>query len=423
MNVCLKSPGWIIPLFLCGAASAMATETDKWYRSPSFLGRGGAGLADPRDEDAIFFNPANLYQAPCGVPRPQVPTPASAQQDLKNAPRQQDPDNADDASDAKDTAPISADPLVKAEPAPPSAEGPSPVALRKVVVLSPLVTASDTLSKYTSVGHDDTKLLQTLRDNVGKPVHAGADNFSGVLFGNFGLGLVTSMYANFYVYRDPNNSGIEAVDLKANENIGLASSYGYGFLADTLMVGGTVKYLKRTTTVADVSIANLDDIQNFSLGKYQNSGMGLGLDLGLIYKLKDPLDTRIGLHVADLGDTHFKRAKSDGIPVDDMLQTIGAGVTIAPPVPVGKSTFSFDLTDIMRREDGDRLKNIHCGADYLWNDLLGFALGVNQGFSTWGAYVTTRLFRMDLGSYGEEVGDYIGERSSRRYYLRLMSSF
>ena len=54
MSTFARSAVWITPLFAFGALNALASETDKWYRSPTFLGRGGAGLADPRAEDAIF---------------------------------------------------------------------------------------------------------------------------------------------------------------------------------------------------------------------------------------------------------------------------------------------------------------------------------------------------------------------------------
>ena len=399
MSISYKNAGWMSALFLFYAHGASATETDKWYRSPSFLGRGGAGLADPRDEDALFFNPANLYQQPA-----------------QGAPAASDPQKAGESEDGK--APEDG----KAVAAPEGGQT-SATVFRKGIILAPLLTMSDNLTKYTSAANNNTKLLETLRDNVGKPVHAGADNFTGALFGNFGLGLVTSMYVNFYVYRDPNNSGIEAVDLRANQNVGFTAGYGYSLIPGKLLVGVAGKYVKRTTTIANVSIANIDDIENFKISKYQNSGTGMGMDLGLIYKVGDPLDTRFGLHLADLGDTHFKPAKTDGVQVDDMKQTVGLGMTLVPKVPVGKTTMSLDLTDVLAREDTDRFKNFHAGIDYLLGDLVGFAVGINQGFTTWGTYLTTRFFRMDLGSFGEEVGEKVGERSSRRYYLRLMSSF
>lgn len=47
-------------------------------------------------------------------------------------------------------------------------------------------------------------------------------------------------------------------------------------------------------------------------------------------------------------------------------------------------------------------------------------LGLNQGYITSGFFYQNNSFRFDLGSYGTETGELIGERPSRRYFMRFM---
>ncbi|MBF0440819.1 MAG: hypothetical protein HQK54_02835 [Oligoflexales bacterium] len=345
------------------SSSLFAKETEKLYRSAEFLGRGYAGIADPTDEDGIFYNPANLV-------------------------------------------------------------GSEDEGFRKAVVLSPLFVVSDNLNKLTGASGDDTKMLKAIRDMVGEPVYASVDNFSGFLYNNWGVGMINSGYANFFVYKDPDQGGVEAVTLRAATNNGLAYSYAYPLIEDTLQIGTTVKVISRTVYSADITIADVDAIRDIDIGKYSNSGTGYGLDLAMIYRFPEVfLTPQIGVTIQDIGDTGFSRSKTDGIPVTKLPQTLNLGLAFMPPVPWGVSTVYFDLRDLQGRGDSNFLKRNHLGIDYLWNQLIGVSMGLNQGFYTSGVYLTTKYFRFDIGSYGEEVGDRIGERPSRRYFLRLMSTF
>jgi hypothetical protein len=378
-----------------------AKEEDRWYRSAEFLGRGSAGLATPRDEDALFYNPANLPQPPETKPLGNAAVPGATKAEAK--------DSEENGEEGADKVPATGEA--------------SRWSFRKAVVLSPLVTLSETVSDYASVGSDDTKMLRALRDNVGKPVHAGVDNFTGALFGNLGVGVVSSVHGNFFAFRDPNNSGIETVDLHSNQNTGLVVGYGQNLAQSPLNVGVSGKVVKRTTTSAQISLANVSDIQDFKLSKYQNSGTGMGLDFGLIYALPDFAGARLAATVQDIGDTSFGSGKADGVAIDPLYQKVNVGASITPALPFGKTTLSLDLSDILQRADTNRLKSLHLGAEHVLADTLGLLAGINQGFSTWGVYLNSRYFRFDLGSYGQEIGERLGERSSRRYYLRLVSSF
>jgi hypothetical protein len=338
-------------------------ERDQLYRSGTFLGRGQAGLADPRDEDALFYNPANLNH----TSRPES---------------------------------------------------------FKAVVLSPLVIFSDTANQLSNVGSDDTKKLEALRDMVGKPAFVGFSNFTGALFNDTGVGLVNSASANFYVYKNPENSGVESLNLNAKTDNGLTAGYSPTIPVEGLQLGVTAKLLKRTVYLADISIADVTAIKEFKPARYSNNGVGLGFDLGALYKLPlIPLKPQFGLTLQNLGDTSFSQAKKTGPHVTAMLQTLNAGIGIFPDLGVGKSAAFLDFRDLLNREESNIFKRVHLGGEFIYDSLVGATIGINQGFPSAGLLLTTHYFSADVGTYGEEVGVRIGERSSRRYYFRLMSTF
>lgn len=353
----------LVGFFTVSPPWVYGVERDQLYRSGTFLGRGQAGLADPRDEDALFFNPANLNH--------------------KSRPES-----------------------------------------FKAVVLSPLVIFSDTANQLSNVGNDDTKKLEALRDLVGKPAFVGFSNFTGALFKDTGIGLVNSASANFYVYKNPENSGVESLNLNAKTDNGLTAGYSPTIPVDGLQVGVTAKLIKRTVYLADISIADVTAVKEFKPARYSNNGVGLGFDLGSIYKLADvPLKPQVGLTLQNLGDTSFSQAKKTGPHVTAMPQTLNAGVGIFPELGVGKSSVFVDFRDLLNREESNVFKRFHLGGEFIYAATVGATIGINQGFPSAGILLTTHYFSADVGTYGEEVGVRIGERSSRRYYFRLMSTF
>jgi len=393
--------------FLLSATTSIARETEKLYRSGHFLGRGYAGLASPDDEDALFYNPAALWQ-PSQTMEPSVEVQPAASPDEPKS-MEQGGDNADTAAGG-------------IEDRPPMPETTDSGGLRKIVILSPLFTASDTANELMDASGDDVKTLVAIRDLVGEPVHAGFDNFSGVLIDNWAVGFVATGRVDMLVYKNPYESGIEAVDMRATQYMGITGGYSYSLLEDQLQLGVTGKLLQKRLTMVDITIADVEVIRNFNPGSHQNTGIGYGLDLGATYHLDLPWKPVVGMQIADLGDTSFKEEKDDRFPVESLKQTINLGVAATTAVPFGEARFFLDIRDLLKRAENNIRKLIHIGADYTYDGFAGFSLGINQGYLTSGIYTVFQYFRFDLGSYCEEAGKRIGERSSRRYYLRLMST-
>ncbi len=397
------------------ATSAKANETQKLYRSADFLSRGNAGITSPKDEDAIFYNPAGLWRS--NRKNNQTPT-QSAEQTTSTTENQIDPAKIADKAigESPETSSQSESKgNLEATTEPPEGES----NLRKVVILAPMFVVSSNIDEIAGVS-GDAETLDAVRNLVGKPVHAGIENFSGALIGNMAFGLLSNMDLNVLVFKDGENSGIETVRIKGIKNIGVTGSYAYSLLADSLIVGVTGKIIQREMTYANISIANVDALTNFKASEYQNTGTGFGLDMGAIYFIEHSLNPRLGLTLSDIGDTSF--AADDGIPVESIRQTLNLGTSIAPETPFVSTRVFFDIRDLAAKAEENLLKRVHLGSDFIYDGFLGMGIGLNQGFTTAGFYYLNQFFRFDLGSYAEETSDRVGERPSRRYFLRLMST-
>ena len=361
----------------------LANEVNRIYRSADFLGRGHAGIANPNQEDSLFYNPSNLYG--------KSDTTTTTEENQTDQSTRTEPGAKDDF-------------------------------FKKAVILSPLFTLSQNASQLTSAGSDSSKTLEALRDLVGKPVHAGFDSFSGVILKNMAIGAVLSGNVNLYVYKDANNSGVEAVKIDGSQNQVLSFGYADRVISDNLQIGGTIKYLNRTQISADVSIADIQAIKDFNLTNFQNQGSGLGADLGTTYITNWKWNPKFALTIMDIGDTQLNFAKDKTVNGDPIRQTINIGVAAKPDTTHFDSELFFDIRDLEGRDEPVGWKRVHLGASIRrWQ--LGLNLGINQGFGTMGLFYEAKLLRIDIGSYGEEVGQRVGYRPSARYFFRLASSF
>ncbi len=344
-------------LFLFYPAISFAKEVDSLYRSSDFVGRGNAGISDPIAEDALFYNPANL----------------ESRHDPKTS----------------------------------------------IVFLSPSLATSKQATKTQSIGSEDSKVLDFVQKSVGKPIDVAVDNFTGFTMNRFGLGLIASGRLNALIFKDPKASGIETLDIKATKNIGFVT--GMGFTYNRLQVGAGLKFINRWQAKETIAISSVDEIKDLKLSDISNSGNGIGMDLGTIYTFNAPWQPSIALTVLNIGDTRFKASKTDGIAIDPLYQTVNLGFGLHKDLAsFGTLKAFFDISDLTKHEEDNKFKNLHMGLNYHPFRAIGINLGLNQGYGTAGIYFDSKLSRLDVGAYTEEVGSTLGSRPSQRYFARLV---
>ena len=336
----------------------LGQEVTSIYHSPDSLGRGGSGIAAPSSEDSIIYNPASLAINPLT---------------LEN----------------------------------------------KIIVLSPAFILSNNVEQLESAGGNDQELLNTLKDLVGDPIYAGLNNFSGYVGHRWGVGLLSGNSASALIFNDFEKGGISTLSLEAYQNLGVVGAYAHTLLSDHLAIGLSPKIIQRTATIVKLSIADIDEIQNFKFKEYQNSGLGMGADFAISYKFNAPSTPHISLAVSDVGDTSFSGDDSKP-PIAAQNQSVKFGTALTHKVSHFESHFFLDWHDLLKRTESNSLKNIHLGGTVYHPIGLGLNWGLNQGYFSSGFFYKNDSFRIDLGSYGTETGELIGERPSRRYFMRLM---
>ena len=274
------------------------------------------------------------------------------------------------------------------------------------------------LSDFLGIDTENlAEVTDLIEDNLGEPLRAKVAFFPNATHKNFGMGLLiqTTVDARF---RNPVNPQVR---MRMAADIGPVFGASYGLLDDTLLVGvcGKIIYrqgLDRVYTAVDIAgedFSPLDDL---------DGNLGFGIDLGAIYTLAQaPWTPSIGLVVQDIGDIDFGEAGS--IPM-----AFNIGLAANPKVSILDITLAIDFKDLAanKGDDTDFWKRVHFGSEVRFTQgptWLSLGIGINQGYLTGGVGVTYKSFRLDIATYGEEVGAYAGQREDRRLIMHLNFGF
>lgn len=342
-----------------------AKENPRIYRSAYFLGRGDTGIATADDQEAIFYNPAGIASGK-GI-------------------------------------------------------------FKKIVIASPefeFSRSTKDLVRQLSVEKADP--VTTAQNHVGKPDHIGFSNFSGVILRRVALGAFASSQNNALVAKSVEAGGLEYLNFSSSQNVGATFSLAEKFFGDSLLIGTTGKFIKRGQAEVNIDVSEADSIKGKKASDFVGLASGAGADVGLQYHLKQNLlKWSLGAQVENVGDTKMIPDKNsefaDSTIVKDLKQTINVGFAVESRTHLSYFRLLIDGRDLTSAYEKDEFKKAHIGAELSMADLLGFTSGLNQGYATGGVFFDLRFFRLDLGAYTEEVGEWAGHRPDTRYYLRILA--
>jgi len=265
---------------------------------------------------------------------------------------------------------------------------------------------------------DESETAGFLRDHIGEYSHVGANLVPFYSRPNFAFALIGTTSVNLQA----RNRQYPKLVIDAVGDAGAAIGYAHAFLDNTLLVGASGKFITRKSLDKEYSVLDIttDDF-NDKIDNDTEDGIGGLLDLGLIYLLKDiqistkNVDFRFGISAANLGNNDMGDAKN----IDDHID-LGFAANI------DNWMFALDYVDVftqMNVGDEDATKRIRIGAEYAFKPYLLFRFGFYQGYTTFGIGLNKKNVQFDLLSYAEEVAAYSGQRSDRRYALRLGLGF
>lgn len=353
----------IVLISFFGFTSKIYAEDDqRIYRSAYYLGRGDTGLAIADDHEAIMYNPAGIAQG-------------------KNI-------------------------------------------YKRTILLSPMVEFSDDARNLaTELSQDDVDTAATLRKRVGKNEHIGIYNLSALVLRRAAIGVVSGATTDILIYKSPQNGGLESVDANLKQTNGATFSLAESFWNETLLIGGTYKYLQRGQAKFSANVTDADTLKDLKTEDLYGVGTGSSTDLGLMLKGKSRIEPSFGLVVHNVGGTKFSPMNKTAPKPDPLLQTVDLGVAVQPGTKYSRFRLLAEYWDATNALNKNPYKKTHLGAELTIRDVVGFTAGMAQGWTSGGIYIDLYLLRIDAGVYIQEMDDRVGVRPDKRLFLRLTAGF
>ncbi|MDF1880216.1 hypothetical protein JHD50_02680 [Sulfurimonas sp. MAG313] len=384
----------VILLSLCGASMLMAgfSEHAYLYKDARIMGMGGASVAVGGLPTAVFYNPAGLRDI------------------------------------AKD------DGLV-------------------VELFGLSAQASDNFGGFSTDlndANDEQEISDVLKEYSGENFSAFTSNYSSVSMNMDTFAWSVGVLAAGDVNLIPHGNG-GANDLLETRSrgyggliVGLATSFedlGPG----TLDVGVSAKYISQVSYEGGIGITeiinNQDDLGTYLQDKYEKKSSGLGVDLGMNYKLfpENYWHLALGLSVLNIGDLKMDSAYGR------QPMTVNIGASISPELPFFEHfTFAMDYVDLLNANEtrfydftqvGGVVTNVtyqdFSESDFMKRLRLGVSAGVfenswfmatiNAGMYqseyTLGFDLQATIVKLSAATYAEEIGPESGQLVDRRYVV------
>lgn len=204
-------------------------------------------------------------------------------------------------------------------------------------------------------------------------------------------------------------------------NATLINDYGYTMgigvpIGPFIQFGFDLKYIKRTGTNQPLGAASLADLTPSNLTRnFTRWGRGYSLDTGFNFILPLPIATGI-LSAAwkNVGQTRFRPANVDPtfqMPIEDNDITLGLSFDFE--LPLVSITPSVDYR-YLNSAAYQVTRKFNFGLE-VGLPLVDIRGGFHEGYYTYGAGFNLGLVRVDVASYGVELGAYPGQIEDRRY--------
>lgn len=363
LSFCIALTFTVVLITASAAFGAVASFNDYpfLYKGLRSLGMGSAYTAVGRDAEALFYNPATLYdmgfQLHVFDPIGEIDSGVT--------------DIAQDVLDAMDLA--------------------------------------------TEQERSDA-LFAIIEKNQGEPLHFRISFFPHAAVKNIAVGVLAQGRTDIKLHSPLSSAG--AVELHGGYEYGPVAGFSIELPVTGLRMGAGGKYIARSWfnknfTIADIAAESF----NFDQEKIDKSDMSF--DLGLLYNLPvlQKLNPQAGLSLLDITDLDFENGGK--IP-----QRINLGVSIQPKIPYTTSCIlALDYQDITKayEQDDSSGKRLHFGAEVgLLKNHFVLRAGLNQGYSSFGAEVDLWLLKLSYANYQEEIGIYAGQDKDKRQALQLI---
>ncbi len=241
-----------------------------------------------------------------------------------------------------------------------------------------------------------------------------------------GVGLktaVTMPYLGFAIFNDfdarllPENPAFPTLNIDAINDYGAVLGLAVPILPN-LHWGAAVKRVKRTGSSVPFGpsfVGSLDPA--VIMDSIMNEGRGYALDTALNLILPGQfMETSFSLLWRDVGVTSF-RPKPGLTPPPRQEDEVAFGMAAHFDLPMMSITPALDLR-FLNEPKTQLNKKLNFGVEVSL-PLLDARAGFHQGYYALGAGLDIGFMRLDLATYGVEVGEYASQMEDRHYLLQL----
>ncbi|MFQ5508087.1 MAG: hypothetical protein ACE5FN_01985 [Leptospirillia bacterium] len=260
-------------------------------------------------------------------------------------------------------------------------------------------------------GTGQTNAANVIRAHVGEHVRARATTFPTVIIPGFGFGVIGQATLDADL-RNPVSPVVE-VDTKVDRGVMAALAMPFGKDGQhSVGISGKMmsrKGLTRTYTALDIASDKFDPVSDVG-----NEQEDTAFDIGVILRPQMTMSPRFAVVAQNLSDLDFG-------PLGKVPMQVNVGAAFQPELGPFTLTVSADIVDVTRNIDTDKdwEKRTNLGAEVQVWKFLAARAGLHQGYLTAGATLNLWAVKLDLATYGEELGAYGGQREDRRYVVKL----
>lgn len=346
---------------LLPSSNAFADRLLPEILSAKLIGSGHAGATEAQGLDALFYNPANLARTPSII--------------------------------------------------------------GDIVLASPQIEASQQgVSIYKDISADKN-MLSVVESTLGRPVSIGLQNVTGASFRRTAFALFQRGDLNLAVKNSP-ITGIPEAQAASSVRLGAAFGIGRALIGRSVFVGATGVIVQKAE--AQLSVSALDAQAQFAdtggesvLNDALKRGVAVGAHIGLHIAPEDSSYPDVSVVARNIGMTYSVGGKTSEERPTAELQTVDVGMSLKPGTNNSTSRISVDVKDVLNKSQENIYKRLHIGAEINFSDVVGVLGGINQGYTTYGVFLNSRIARLDAGLFSEEMGKYPGDVKNRSYYARV----
>ncbi len=271
----------------------------------------------------------------------------------------------------------------------------------------------EALTQMQNLNSDDGGFADAIGELYGETISlniGGSSIFTAPMFG-FGV------YNHSDVIIQINNP------VSPEINATVINDYGYVFgfgapIGPFLQLGLDLKYIKRTGGELPFGPGSIADLNPDAITqRITGWGVGYGADLGMNLVVPAPFFSATFAAVwRNVGVTRFRSEDPNTVlPSEDNDITLGTALLF--DFPLVSVAPAIDIR-YLNRADLQLMRKLNFGLE-IGLPLIDIRGGFREGYYTAGLGVNLGLFKVDVATYGVELGEYPGQIEDRRYLLEF----